>query len=198
MKNILIISHDSVFARCAQIILEDSGYSVKTVSELPTNYLQFDAALIDLETVKPVSLLIPSVYTAYAEGEAKYGERILCRPFYDEELLREIEQILSDDTSQGGCGVFVIEPERSRVTFNGSSQALTPRELELLTLLLENEGRAVSREEIIERVFAGKASGNVDAVYINYLRKKLSAISGFDPIKRVREVGYMLVYPSAK
>ena len=66
--------------------------------------------------------------------------------------------------------------------------------MKLLSLLYENKGKAVTSEEIIQRVFDGKTveNSNAAAVYVNYLRKKLDKRIGKMLIYSVRGVGYML------
>jgi two-component system response regulator TrcR len=70
---------------------------------------------------------------------------------------------------------------------------LTSTEFELLRYLMRNPQRALSREEVLQRVwnydFGGKSS--VVDLYISYLRKKIDA--GREPmIHTVRGIGYML------
>ncbi len=73
---------------------------------------------------------------------------------------------------------------------------LTKREFELLRFLIENQGRAVSREEIMREVWRESRSRelmtNVVDVYINALRKKLGDVGGGKGrvIRTVRGQGY--------
>ena len=72
---------------------------------------------------------------------------------------------------------------------------LSPREFSLLELLLRHPNQALSRTQIIERVwnFDFYSDTNVVDVYIGYLRRKID--EPFDPplIQTVRGVGYKLV-----
>ena len=67
---------------------------------------------------------------------------------------------------------------------------LTTTEFDLLTLLVKNGGRVVSRNDILDQVWGydGEVSTNVVEVYIRYLRNKMKEI----PIETVRGVGYRL------
>ena len=74
--------------------------------------------------------------------------------------------------------------------------ALTSTEFELLRYLMRNQGKAVTRQEILRRVweyeFGGKSS--IVDLYVSYLRKKVDA--GREPLLHtVRGVGYMLRSP---
>lgn len=68
---------------------------------------------------------------------------------------------------------------------------MNAKELEILKFLLENEGLALSRMQIIENVWKESDEIPYDRVidvYIKQLRKKL----GLDCIKTIRNVGYKL------
>ena len=74
---------------------------------------------------------------------------------------------------------------------------MTVTEFELLRYLMRNPRRAISRTEILDRVwnygFGGRSS--VVDLYISYLRRKIDA--GREPmIHTVRGVGYMLRPPA--
>lgn len=58
--------------------------------------------------------------------------------------------------------------------------SLTAREFQLLTFLVENAGRVVSKAQILEKVWDGPAAQRTNKVevYINFLRKKID--HGFD------------------
>ncbi|MBB5166259.1 two-component system response regulator TrcR [Mycobacterium sp. AZCC_0083] len=90
-------------------------------------------------------------------------------------------------------GDLVLDDASRTVTRAGSSISLTSTEFELLRYLMLHQGRAVSRKEILARVWNydfGGRSGIVD-LYVSYLRKKVDA--GRAPmIHTVRGVGYLL------
>jgi DNA-binding response OmpR family regulator len=76
---------------------------------------------------------------------------------------------------------------------------LTPKEFALLEYLMRNNGRRVSRAEIIEHVWNLNfdTMTNVVDVYINYVRKKVDAASDRKLIHTIRGVGYELRSPNA-
>ena len=74
---------------------------------------------------------------------------------------------------------------------NNSTVEISAKEIEVLKYLLLNEGRALTRKQILENVW--KESENIPFdrvidVYIKDLRKKF----GLDCIKTIRNVGYKL------
>ena len=72
---------------------------------------------------------------------------------------------------------------------------LTAREFQLLEMLSDNYGKAISRGELFDRLWAedGSSSENVVDVYVGYLRKKLVPAAAFPfEIKTVRNKGFMI------
>lgn len=92
-------------------------------------------------------------------------------------------------------GSLIIDASRRSVELNGVEVDLTTAEFELLHLLAENAGRALSRNDIYQHIHGMKFDGldrSID-LRISRLRKKV----GDDPakpkrIKSVRGVGYIL------
>jgi len=83
--------------------------------------------------------------------------------------------------------------ERS-VNRSGRTIVLTNKEFALLEHLLLNRGRAVSRGDLLEKVWnmpAGSSTNVVD-VYVNYLRRKLGDCSATPLIQTVRGEGYAI------
>ncbi|MVM37440.1 response regulator [Spirosoma sp. HMF3257] len=72
--------------------------------------------------------------------------------------------------------------------------SLTAREFQLLTFLVENAGRLVTKAQILEKVWDGSTASNTNKVevYINFLRKKID--HGFDHklIHTTMGLGYFL------
>ena len=71
--------------------------------------------------------------------------------------------------------------------------ALTPKEYELLKLLVTNPGRAFSRDELLERIWGYEYYGDTRTVdvHIRHLRAKLAAAPEVsDAIETIRGVGY--------
>lgn len=68
------------------------------------------------------------------------------------------------------------------------------KEFQMLEMLMSNQGRLISIEQFMERIWGYDAETemNVVWVYISYLRKKLANLQANFEIKVVRGVGYML------
>ena len=125
------------------------------------------------------------------------GDDYLVKPFSLEELVARVEALLrrtgaDRNSAQLSCGDLALDDDAHRVTRAGTDIALSPTEYNLLRFLLANQGRVMSKAQILDHVwqydFGG--DGGVVETYIGYLRKKL----GSDPqlIHTIRGIGYTL------
>jgi two-component system response regulator TrcR len=111
-------------------------------------------------------------------------------------LLRRAAQPTPAAPETFKVGDLRIDTASREVIRDGTTISLSSTEFELLRFLMRNPRRALSRTEILDRVwnydFAGRTS--IVDLYISYLRKKID--SGREPmIHTVRGVGYMLRPP---
>ena len=127
----------------------------------------------------------------------------MTKPFSLEELvarlrglLRRATQLTPPATETLNVGDLRVDAASREVARDGTPISLSSTEFELLRFLMRNPRRALSRTEILDRVwnydFAGRTS--IVDLYISYLRKKID--SGRKPmIQTVRGIGYMLRPP---
>lgn len=127
------------------------------------------------------------------------GDDYLVKPFSLEELVARVHAVLRrgglvrEESSVLRCADLTLEDEAHRVTRGGEEVALSPTEFSLLRYLLLNQGRVVSKAQILDRVwhydFGG--DGGVVETYIGYLRRK---VDRDEPrlIRTIRGVGYSL------
>jgi DNA-binding response OmpR family regulator len=121
----------------------------------------------------------------------------------NEELLRFRTQALQAEQARLWRGdrpsTYVLlelrlDPSARQVTWSGRPVPLSPREYALLQALMEQRGRALSREEIVQRVwgFVPERDSNLVDMTMVALRRKL-ADSGAPPlIRAVRGYGYAI------
>jgi DNA-binding response OmpR family regulator len=71
---------------------------------------------------------------------------------------------------------------------------LTPQEFKLLEYLLQNKGRVLTREMILNRVWMAspEIETRVVDVYIGYLRKKIDQGAAKKIIQSIRGFGYLV------
>lgn len=85
---------------------------------------------------------------------------------------------------------IVLDPASHQVTLNNEKIELSQKEFEILSFLMSNMGRVVSRARLEESLYSWDSDieSNTVEVHIHYLRKKL------DPsiIRTVRGVGYII------
>ena len=87
-------------------------------------------------------------------------------------------------------GPLVIDVARHSVTVDGAEVEVTPKEFDLLVLLVSHPGRAFSRDFLLEHIWGGEYEGldrTVDT-QITRLRKKLGPLS--EKLVTVWGVGY--------
>jgi len=86
-------------------------------------------------------------------------------------------------------GEIALNPAARTVTRAGEAIELTPREFDLLHLLLQNAGRVLTRRVLEEQLYtwSDAVDSNALEVHIHHLRRKL----GNEMIRTVRGVGYM-------
>lgn len=124
----------------------------------------------------------------------------LTKPFSPRELIARVRAILRRTGERRTCqeeqlefGELVVYPARYEVRRGGEQIELTPREFELLLLLLRNAGLVMSREYILQKLWGDDFYGDdrVVDVHIRHLREKIERDPG-NPvyIKTVRGVGY--------
>ncbi len=123
----------------------------------------------------------------------------LVKPFEVDELLARIRALarrnfapIHEQTIQIKNLVVNLT---NRSVFDGEEEIqLTPREFQLLDLLIRNKGHVLSREIIFDRIWgydADVSMKTIDAT-VKLLRKKLNGYSENDMIQSIRGVGYKL------
>ena len=127
----------------------------------------------------------------------------MTKPFSLEELVVRLRGLLRRSSHLTGpaqevlkVGDLTLDGASREVTRGRKSVPLSTTEFELLRFLMRNPRRALSRTEILDRVwnydFAGRTS--IVDLYISYLRKKIDVGNG-PMIHTVRGIGYMLRPP---
>ncbi len=137
------------------------------------------------------------------EGLRLGADDYVVKPFSIRELIARIEAVLRRSPERPTDVTWLkvpggtIDLKRSEVRFeDGQRQELSQREGELLAYLARNRGRAVSRDEILLRVWRieprGMDTRTID-MHVARLREKLRDDSGRPKvILTVRGKGYML------
>ncbi len=128
------------------------------------------------------------------------------KPFNPLELIARVKSQLRRYTQLGGSsgekkdkiyevGGLVINDDRKEVTVDGEPVKMTPIEYNILLLLMKNQGRVFSINQIYESIWNEDAIGadNTVALHIRHIREKIE-INPKDPryLKVVWGVGYKI------
>lgn len=142
-----------------------------------------------------------------AASDAAFGLKLgaddyIPKPFDVGELLARVEAVLrrarrkQTDHETVTIGEVRLDLRRLRATKNGQPLELSPREFEILQLLIAHAGETVTREQMLHHIWGEHASlytRTIDA-HVTRLRQKLE-VNPANPqhIITVHRVGYRLI-----
>ncbi|NLG86988.1 MAG: response regulator transcription factor [Firmicutes bacterium] len=123
------------------------------------------------------------------------------KPFSPKELMARVYSVLrryrlKSEADQEQCltvGDLVVYPERFQASLKGCRLDLTPKEFELLTYLVQNRGRVLSRDQLLDALWGYTFVGDtrIIDVHISHLREKLQEDHKSPRfIKTIHGVGY--------
>ena len=120
----------------------------------------------------------------------------LVKPFALDELVARVRAQLRANARRGETALHssavTVDLISRQVTVSGQPIRLSTTEFELLTYLMRNQGRVLSREQILRVVWGYEhdPGTNVVDVYVGYLRRKLIAAGAEGQITTIRSLGY--------
>jgi DNA-binding response OmpR family regulator len=122
----------------------------------------------------------------------------LPKPFAFQELLARIRalgrrKVQAREATQLQVDGLTLDLRRRRADREGRMIELSPKEFSLLELLMRNQGRVLTRTQILDHIWGYDyaTDSNLVDVYMAYLRRKVDA-NGRRLIRTVRGVGYAL------
>ena len=219
-EHILLVEDEEKLARMVELELKYEGYSVEKAFdgrkglELALSGA-FDLVLLDImlpqlsgmevlrrlrrESQVPVIMLTArDSVVDKVSGLDSGADDYITKPFAIEELLARIRAALRTksgrDSQMLAVGPLAMEVESRRVTVRGQEVELTKKEFDLLRHLLENKGRVLTREALLDSVWGFDFVGETNSVdvYIRFLRSKIDEAVGIKLIHTVRGVGYVI------
>ncbi len=213
-SSILVVEDDALLAQTLEDLLQEEGYTVELAINgeealEKTFHTRFDLYLLDinlplldgttlLKELRRANDATPAIFlTSYSKQEKlkesfhSGGDDFLTKPFENDELLLRIEAILRRMKNDAPKTVGDFTIEKGEILYKNKSLGLSKKEYELLLLFLNNTGKTLPKEYIIDTIWANGESGSEGAirVYINRLKKHLPVIE----IENIRGIGYKLV-----
>ncbi|MDE7327492.1 MAG: response regulator transcription factor [Lachnospiraceae bacterium] len=217
-KTILIIEDERAIQNVIKAFLEDAGYVVVLADDGVEGIAKFhecnpDLILLDLllpkvdgfavcEIIRKESKVPIIMLTALDDDDSQMkgfdalADDYITKPFSMPLVVRRIEAVLRRiDEQEQVLSVIQyknirLDTECYEVYVDGENIPLTVREFEILKLFLENQGRAFSRDNLLNSIWGYDYFGDEKIVntHIKNIRKKL----GVDYIETIRGVGYKI------
>ena len=220
-EKILLVEDEEKLARMVELELRYEGYQVHKSFDGRSGLEralsgEYDLVLLDimlpqlsgmevLRRLRKEGVQLPVIMLTARDsvvdkvsGLDSGADDYITKPFAIEELLARIRAALRTksgrDSQMLAVGPLAMEVESRRVTVRGQEVELTKKEFDLLRHLLENKGRVLSREALLDAVWGFDFVGETNSVdvYIRFLRGKLDDAFGIKLIHTVRGVGYVI------
>lgn len=211
---ILLIEDNKSIIKGLEYAFAQNGYSCEyclsldeAVRKAPFNY---DAAVLDImlpdgngfDLLKKIRRYsdLPVIFLTAVDDEDSVvnglelgADDYITKPFSTRELIARIKRVANKNSKKNIITVsgITLDLDKSAVFENGKQLELTALEYKLLSLLMQNAGKVVTRELIFEKIWdvsGNFVNDNTLTVYIKRIRKKLDA----DIIKTVKGMGYQV------
>ena len=222
-SRILLVEDEPGLVLTVSDLLAAEGYEVETAMDGPTGLAramgeEFDLIILDVmlpgkngfevcrelrQKGRDVAILMLTAKTQVVDrvvGLKLGADDYLSKPFDPSELLARVEALLRrvkrekrPPVLRFQFGNVEIDFESGKVRKDGAPVNLAGKEIQLLRYLIDHRGKVVSRDELLEKVWAyqsGVSSRTID-VHVAWLRQKLEE-NPQNPkyIHTVRRVGY--------
>jgi two-component system, OmpR family, response regulator RegX3 len=223
VTRVLVVEDEESFSDPLTYMLRKEGYEVAIAATGPDALSEFDRSgadlvLLDLmlpglsgievcrhlrqrSSVPVIMLTAKDSEVDKVVGLEMGADDYVTKPFSTQELLARMKAVLRRskmDEAEGvlEAGGIRVDPERAEVTVRGEAVHLPRKEFELLEILMENAGRVLTRDTLIDRVWGEGYFGDSRTldVHVKRLREKCE-IEPHNPrhLITVRGLGYKFV-----
>ncbi len=223
MKRILLVDDELQITRVLRMAMQSSGYAVDTASNGADGLAKFQAQRPDLvitdlampemdglELTKAIRRIAatPIIVLSVREGDRvkvtaldEGADDYLTKPFSLPELQARIRVHLRRGPAVAEFPKLLREGDLTmdtvaHTTFIREQELhLTPKEFDLLFLLLKNSGRVMTHKVLLREIWGQAAESQPEylRVLIGQLRKKLDRVSSVRYIKSEPWIGYRFV-----
>lgn len=222
MKKIAVVEDDKVLRQALDSLLKENGYGtfcLEKFDRTEEEILRAEPDLVLLDILLPGAngqeilrnlrqkSQIPVIMVTSREGEMdqilamSYGaDDYITKPYNPTLLLLKIEALFrriqpgapQEEVEYRGILLNLL---RSTMTYQGKERVLSKNEFSILYYLIKNQGRIVSRDELIDHLWDCNdfIDDNTLTVNINRLRKKLEEAGIQGAIQTRRGQGYLLL-----
>lgn len=215
---LLLVEDDKDLNRQIKAALIDNGYVVDSAQDGEEGHFlgsteAYDAVILDLglplmdgisvlenwrREQHKMPVLILTARDRWNDKVAGFdagADDYVAKPFHMEELLARLRALIrraaGHASSEITCGPILLDTKTSRIFVNDAQVKLTSLEFRLLSYMLHQQGRVISRTELVEHLYDQDfdRDSNTIEVFVGRIRKKLGA----NMLKTVRGLGYQLI-----
>ncbi|MGE5629455.1 MAG: response regulator transcription factor [Solirubrobacterales bacterium] len=222
MHKILIIEDDTIIAGAIENHIKTWGCHVKCISDFQNviqTFVEYDPQLILMDIslpfyngyywcseIRKISK-VPIIFISSASDNMNIvmavnmgGDDFIAKPFDLSVLTAKVQAMLRrtyvfmEETSLIEHKGAVLNIKDATLKYNDIKIELTKNEYRIMQVLLENKGKTVSRDKLMERLWESDSfiDENTLTVNINRLRKKLDTVGMVDFITTKKGLGYMV------
>jgi two-component system, OmpR family, alkaline phosphatase synthesis response regulator PhoP len=221
-KNILVIEDDKDVVDVVRYFLERENFRVhiakdgftglEVAGKVMPNLILLDLTIPKLDGIEvcknlkadkrlgdvPVIMVTARVEEADKIRGLELGaDDYISKPFSPKELVARVRAVLrrregTKPESKFHYGNIAVDVVKHEVFSDGNEVEVTSKEFELLVYLIENKGRVLTRDMILNHVWGYNYFGTTRTVdvHVTHLRQKVSLLA--DALMTVKPLGYKL------
>lgn len=222
MYKILIVEDEENISQVISDHFKGWGYEVKRVNDFKNvikDFLMYQPHLVLLDIklpfydgyywcqeIRKVSK-VPIIFISSADDDMNIvmamslgGDDFIAKPFDLSVLTAKVQAILrrtydfTTDINILEYQGLLMSVDDNRVTYQEQQMELSKNEARILKILLENKGKIVDRNTLMNYLWQTDSyvDENTLSVNVNRLRKRLESIGAFGFIKTKKGIGYIL------
>ena len=222
MYKILLVEDDIDLAKETLIALEKWGFKVNLIDNFENiieefKYIKPEVVLLDVnlplyngfywcEKIREISN-VPIIFLSSRDSDMDLimginngGDDYITKPFSIDVLVTKINAIIrrvynyNNSNNIIGYKDLIFDIEKGIIKLNNKNIELTKNEIKILTLLLKNKDKVVSRESLMMSLWDSDefVTDNALTVNINRLRSKIKELGVEDFIKTKKGIGYIV------